>query len=413
MTRRIIKLAQIAYMSEWALAKFFESLKSDGIPDRFRLGAVCGQEPNRENAIDNLRKGIETRLNSLAKSGFRQGNRRYEIVNCVGLIDYLRERSIKYFRVNGNDSLPPQIYKLGIDAVVIHSLNTSHLGYITDAHAHGIHVLCEKPLVPVLVRGNRPYDGDLARLEDLASKTPEGLVMMDAEHYSYKLPSLVFYENLEEILKGRRIVNVEGEIKETDNPYLPRTQDILSLKNCTGILGDTMCHLLAFISNLGGKAKPIKRVYDEFKDKKVQYHTDTYDHVDFEIEDLGTGYFAKDAKASFKVGKFADRFAEPAKKESKFIRFVLEDESEIILDFKAGAIRSRRGCEEMDYSFRYQIDRNEYVNILHAFYASIINKTQPRTSFRRSALTLRAILESYRLPEDVNVCGGIYPAFVG
>jgi predicted dehydrogenase len=413
MDKRKIRLAQIAYRSEWALAKFFESLKNQDISEKFELKSVCGVEVDVKDAIGSLRQGIGIRLNILKglasqENGFRFGNRLDEIVNCVELITLLGEGVIKYFQVNGNHSLPQGIYDLGIDAVVVHSLNPTHFGYIEDAVLHGKHVLCEKPLVPVLDRRGKPDPSQIKDLAALVQITKPSIVMMDAEHYSYKRPSLIFYENIDEIIGPKKIKRVEGAIKETDNPYFWRTQDILSLANETGILGDTMCHLLAFISNLGGKARPKQRKFDCFKNGRFQYFTDTYDEIEFDIEQVSGHYFADNATATLRVGKFIDRLVTPETKESKFIRFILDDNSEVVLDFSKGRITKKTGEDEREYTFRYPINGNEYVNLLNHFYEAIVNQKTPRTGFGNSLLTLRTILESYQLPNGNNIRGGIY-----
>jgi predicted dehydrogenase len=315
---------------------------------------------------------------------------------------------VDYFKVNTINSLPDRLYASGIDAVVVHSLNPTHLGYIVNAIEHGKHVLCEKPLVPVLDRFGKPSSKELDELEGIVQKKDPKVILMDAEHYSHKKPAIIFYENFWEIVGTSKIRRVEGEIKETDDPHFWRTKEILSGNNQTGILGDTMCHLLAFISNLGGRAIPQKRRYDLFEDDQVQYHTDTYDEVDFSIENVNGDYFTKDASASFVVCKFMDRFQQPQTKESKFIKFILNDNSEVVINFAEGSIKKVKDGQEKSYSFRYPLSGNEYVNILHCFYEGICNEVSPITGFGNSIRTLRSILSSYQLPNGDNARVKVY-----
>jgi predicted dehydrogenase len=384
---------QIAYNSEWAIKRFFGAIREKEIQKRFNLTAVCGIDNNKEAAITSLVKGI-----------IENGSSDEEKENARYLKEKLMSKEFQYYHVNGTFCLPNAIYGKGFQAEVIHSKNIAHLGYIIDAIMNHKHVLCEKPLVPVLNENGEPTDKYLRKLEEIVATNNE-LILMDAEHYSYKKASIIFYENLENILKDennktRKIKSIEGSLVEIDNPYKWRTLAVLSKKNQTGLLGDTMVHLLSFISNLRGKATPIYREYSQFesKDKKIKYDVDTYDHVKYAVENADKDFFAEEAKAYLTVAKFADK---AGKKDKKEMKFVLDDNSEISLDLKAGTVIKAKDGKTEEYHEKGIASSNEYVNILNHFYNSLSTRQKPLTSFDNSLLTLRAIYDSYKLGEEV------------
>jgi len=388
----MISLVQIAYNSEWALAKFFEALTK--VEDRFDLRAVCGIEEDPQVAISSLKNGIRQRLEVLASTTWRNGNRISEVMNAVELMDKISSGKSSYFKVNDNLTLPNAVYELNPEAVVIHSRNAFHLGYIVDAISRGKHVLCEKPIVPILNERGIADDRDLCELEKIV-KSNLFLVLMDAEHYSYKGISLVFYDNLDLLRKSGRIKSVRGEIKEIDNPEFGRTREILSCKNRTGLLSDTMCHLFSFISNLNGVITPEGRVWDSYPG----YFVDTYNSINGRINNENGDNFVENASFSFSVGKFVDRALNP-EKESKNVEFTFEDGSIVLLDLAKGRITKRQEGRERELAFRYRADKNEYVNVLNHFYEAIVNGIEPRTSFKKSLKTLRAVFDFYKMRGD-------------
>lgn len=390
-----LQSTQVAYNAEWALAKFFSALREDGISERFLLKSVCGLEKDYREAIKSLEIGIRMREELLEQEGWRTRQRNEEIKSANELIRRLNNSDIEYIRVNEDNGLPVRVYNSS-DAVVIHSSNVFHLPYIIDAINNGVNVICEKPLIPVIDENGKPNRDSLNSLEDIVANADPSLVLMDAEHYSYKIASLIFYENLERILNGKKIREINGEIKEIDNPFFWRTQEILSCKNQTGLLGDTMCHLLAFISNLGGEARPLKREYAQYKNNGTKYNIDTYDHVEYYIEE--DRYFAGGATADFTVTKFVDRKRTPENQESKYIKLILDDGSEVVVDFRKGTVKK----DDQRVAYRYPLSKNEYVNSLGHFYEAVRNRNSPLTDFRNSIKTLNSIYDSYNLPSDRN-----------
>ena len=61
MSQEKIRLIQIAYTSEWALAKFFPAM-FDGISNILELTGVCGREVSIEKARERLNEEREKRL---------------------------------------------------------------------------------------------------------------------------------------------------------------------------------------------------------------------------------------------------------------------------------------------------------------------------------------------------------------
>lgn len=399
-----LKVAQVAHDSEWALAKFFKALSNPTIEEIIELEAICGITADKIEAIRALTNGITNRLGLIQNGNFNRGdNRKVETESALKLTIALASGEIDYYQVRGNDTLPRKLYSNGIGAVVIHSINPSHLGYIFDAGDHNRHVLCEKPIIPVLDRRAMPTSRNLDLLKKYLAEHPD-LVFMDAEHYSHKRASITFYENIEKLLGTRKIKAVEGRVFEVDDPEFTRTKNILRPINETGLMGDVMCHLLAFISNTGARATPLTREYHSYVDpsKGIEYLVDTYNKVRFKIDNLESSYFTKDAEARFEIGKFVDKAVEEGKKDEKYIKFILDDDSAIKLELGGqNRVLIQGSTGEQEYRSDRPPSLCEYVNILSSFHAAINNKRQPRTCFANSIKTIEAIFQAYSLdPKD-------------
>jgi predicted dehydrogenase len=431
-----IAMSQVAFKSEWALAKFFKAyFDNEEIKEKFDLKYILGREKSKPEAISALICGLRARVKILEKNPeWRNEQRLAEMNSILDIIEGLQSGSIDYFSVHGTHLVPPEVYD-NVELSIIHSQNKTHLEYILDGLNNHKSILCEKPLVPTVMADGRADKEGIQRLEEIIETAPKDLTLMDAEHYSYKPGSLRFYQNLTEILTDDngnplKIKKIEGECKEIDDPTHNRTKSILDFKTSgTGLMGDTMCHLLAFISNLGGKAIPEFREYDMYHDTKngFQYNADTYNHVDFKVQNRENGindsvtipareYFTEDCTASFEVAKFinlmkiAGEETEEKPKESKFIRFTLEDDSQVTINFRNGVV-NRKYSPGVSREYRKEdekISSNEYVNILNHIHDSIRQGKKPITDFRNSAVTLRSIMESYALPEEVNKKVEIY-----
>ena len=401
-----LKVAQVAHDSEWALAKFFKALRNPTIEEIIELRAICGINADKIAAIGSLTKGITDRLELIQNGGLTRGaNRMDETESSRQLTIALASGAIEYYQVRGDDTLPRELYADGIGAVVIHSINPSHLGYILDAAEHGRHVLCEKPIIPVLDRRAKPTSRNLDILKKYLSDHPD-LVLMDAEHYSHKRAPITFYENIERLLGKRKIKSVEGRVFEVDDPNFARTKNILRPVNETGLMGDVMCHLLAFVSNIGARATPLTREHDAYAypSKGIEYLVDTYNKVRFKIENLESSYFSADAEARFEIGKFVDKAVEEGKRDEKYIKFILDDDSTIKLELGGqNRVLIRDGKGEREYLSDRTVPLCEYVNVLSSFHAAINNKQQPRTCFANSIKTIEAIFQAYSLDPKDNV----------
>ncbi len=358
---------------------------------QFELSCICGRENSKDEAFSRLEQEIKKNVDTIAEPR-RNGQRREEIESALMLLQSFYSGGLTYYPINGNLSLPEEVYERS-DALVIQSYNRIHLPLLRDAILHRKHALCEKPLVPLLDPTGQPEDSSLHQLEALVQAAPSGIILMDSEHYSYKRASLLFYELLEDLLRGRKISRVEGCLKEIDNPSYSRTRDILSPANGTGLLLDTGIHLLSFITCLGGDINEASSEYAAYPG----YFVDTYNTVRFRIRG---GCFSDDARGKITVAKFIDRMRQPEHKEQKYLRFFLEDKSEIKVNFLQEEVVKRNprgsGCDDkVISSFRYPISDNEYVNILSHFQESIRLQKTPRTSAEISIKTLRAISQIY------------------
>lgn len=389
---RRLKIGQIACSSEWALTKFFESLRTEEINEKYSLEFIAGIEPTEREAVRTLLEGMAQKFQLMENNpNFRGGQFLKIINNSTNLLTRLNNGEIAYIHVNGDNSLPEELHE-GLDAIVIHSSNLSHLGYVEDAAKHGTHVICEKPLVPVLdSKGN----SDWSYFNRLKKVTNEADVhLINAEHYSVKPSSCYFYNQFKKLVGGRKIVGIEGALLELDDPKLPRTKDILSLRNQTGLMGDTMCHLAAFVSNLGGVLIPVDREFAKYS----EFDVDTYNNVKYEIEDTA-GNFGSGARAKFVIGKFIDKFVDPMDEESKYMNFELDDCSNIRIDFRSGEFRVD---DFVLANGANPFHSNEYVNLLNSFYSKVHGEDVLMTSFESSLNTIESTLRAYELPPEHN-----------
>ncbi|HRZ86028.1 MAG TPA: Gfo/Idh/MocA family oxidoreductase [Candidatus Paceibacterota bacterium] len=441
-----LNISQVGYKSEWALAKFFDAYFNDNeIKGKFNLKYICGRQ-RKKIAIDQLMDGLEGKLEILFENPtWRAGNRKKEVKSIIGIIRRLNNNGFKYSQTIENKeeckkySLEEKVYDKS-DAIIVQSANLAHLDYINDAISHEKSVLCEKPLIPVIENGKptKKYINELKKIANKNERKDKDIkILMDAEHYSYKKSSLAFYENLDEILTGKdgeklKIKEIVGEGIEIDDPSHWRTQEILNFeKSGSGLMGDTLCHFLAFVSNLGGKAIAKNREYDmyegEKEGKRIKYNADTYDHVVFNVQnrknkvensiaiDSKRDYFTEECTANFTVAKFIDKTnrninkENHEKKESKFIKFLLNDGSEVIVDFITGEVtKNTIKQDQKSYKAKEGTSNNEYVNILNRFYDSIKTGKRPITDFKNSIETMNSIYEAYNLPEEQNKRISVY-----
>lgn len=365
----------VAYASEWLRKRMLPALNDKTISSLYKVIGVSGNEETTGKAKQRLTEiggPVELALAAQLGSG------------------------IAYYHVNGENSLPLEVYSGNRKTVYICSKNNTHLPYITDAVMKGANVICEKPLAPILDESGNAYFEGLRKLKHLAKVGAEkGLVLMDSEHYSYKPVSLTFYRHIREILSGRKIKRVEGEIREVDNPDDKRTRSLLNRASRTGILTDTGVHLLSFISNLEGKARAVNATYGFYNG----YDVETSANVNFDIFSQN-GFFARGATAHLVVEKFIDKKTTPEGKPTKYIRFTLENTSNkpdetIELDFVQGTITQHRGRTRIPLDIDPSFDKNEYINILTHFNEVLQHREQPLTPFSNSICTLESLFDVF------------------
>ena len=192
--REKIKLLQIAYTSEWALAKFFPAVFHNGILENFILTGISGREEDREQARERIKEEIE-KIKEYKNRGevWRAINLESELNSLKDILENLNPLglSIDYHKItNGSISLPDADYT----AAVIFSKNPTHMPYIQKLIQAGIDVICEKPIVVVTDKENHRADrSQLNQLESLVLNSER--ILMDAEHYSAKKHLLFFMIN--------------------------------------------------------------------------------------------------------------------------------------------------------------------------------------------------------------------------
>ena len=402
--QRKISLFQIAYTSEWALAKLFPVMFENGLEDYFTLAGICGREPDPESVRDRLLSEIEKRSVALhAGKTWRMENTLNEIKSAVNILGSLARNGMDYHCVSsGQLQLPRGSY----DAGAIFSSNPTHLQYIIKLLEEGKHVLCEKPLVSVTDMNHLADRADLDKLEALVQKHKGSLVMMDSEHYSAKKASRAFFENFGEMIASYgRISKIQGHTNEKDDPSKERTRTILSRQNRTGLLLDMGCHLFGLIANIKGEIGDIAHAkYGMYPG----YDVETYASTKFGIRG---NLFYDDAEGEFTFAKFIDRFREPRVSEDKKVEISFEDRRKgktisttcVTIDFSRGTVTDSKGRE-----WHTEASNNEYVNILTDFYNAIIRNQQPRTNFEHSIKSLDAIHRVYQTFPVMKNLVGVY-----
>jgi len=386
---RMIDLVEVAYTSEWALAKFFPVIFEDGLSDFFNLVGIYGREQNREEVRDRLLDEIGKRGDALLKGKtWRIENTLKETKSAINLLESLANNQIFYTSIK-NQQLPSK----GYDAGVVFTSNTTHLPYIEQLLDKGIHVLCEKPLVPVTDQYHNADRKDLENLERLVEKYKKSLIMMDSEHYSAKKATRIFFEKFGEMIAGYgSISKISGHTKEKDDPEKDRTRKLLSTQNRTGLLVDMGVHLFGIITNIKGEIGDILQTeYSIYPG----YDVETYVKTGFKVEG---NLFYDNAEVEFTFAKFVDRFRGPEECEDKKVEITFENRGKgktiditvVTIDFSKGTVSDTKGIDWYTES-----SNQEYVNILRDFYNAIIRKKQPRTSFEHSIKSLDAIWRVY------------------
>ncbi len=395
-------LCQVGYTSEWALVKFFSAMEDSEILDCFALKYICGKEESIKDAKQRLLYEVGERRKNLSETldtenEWRAENIMDESINALKLLKRLYRNEIKYVQLQDvSNSLPLSIYEnRDVHVVCLFTPNPTHFHYIEDAFKYGKHVLCEKPLVPVIdiegVPDRRNLDGMKKLNEERQNHHPIGF---DAEHYSAKKAAKIFFDKIGEMVKKYgKITKIEGYLEEKDDPSKERTKFILSRKNQTGLLTDTGVHLFSMITNIGGEVKDIESAeYGIYPG----YDVETYTHVDFKASG---DYFDGNIPCSFSVEKFIHKLKEPKERERKEFVLEFENGATVTVNFSKGRVTDNDGKE---WEGRVVYSGNEYVNILKDLNDAISNREEPITSFTNSIKNLDAI---YRTLKDFKVEG--------
>lgn len=383
------ELFQFGYDSEWALAKFLSAIFENGSSEFFRLCGVCGIEPDSDNAKKRLLEIIESRTKALRiGKNWRIGNIMAEIRSGANLLEKLNTGEIAYYpSVNGDLSTLPK----GDYNAVIMTKNTTHLDYIRALTTTGKNILCEKPLCVLTNENHEANREQLDLLEEIIEKS-EGLVLMDAEHYSSKKATITLYERILEMsMEYGRISEINAITIEKDDPRKKRTKKLLSRKNQTGLLTDMGVHLFGVITNIGGVVNSIDNArYGIFPG----FNVETYVEAEFGLKGV---LFNERAKGKVKILKFADRLKDPENEDKKQFEITFKDdtgkETKVTLDFNKGTVI---GPGSKLWLPSKAISTFEYSNILNEFYDAISRGIEPRTSFRRSVKTLDTIYRIYK-----------------
>jgi len=405
-----LKLGGISFTSEWMEYQLLEVIFNGfNLSENFNLSWVAGKEEDKQSAQIRVLEEIGSKINELKKGinhnhSWRLNNTSRESKNLFTLLEKLSSKEINYFQINrtGNN-LTKKAYD-NLDMVAIFTPNALHTDYIEDAIYHKKHVLCEKPLAVLKNIDGSLDKRELDKLIELDEKRKkQDLVVMDAEHYSSKIASKIFFDNIDKMSKKYgKIVKVNGFLEEIDNPEKIRTKKLLNKKNQTGLLLDTGVHLLSLITGIGGDFKDvIQAKYGMHKDYDVETATTA-------VLNVNGNYFDGNVPLEIKVGKFINFYKNPRSNEQKQIEFTFKEKNnktKVCVDFKKGKVYD----DNLDWQPKANYFPVEYANILTELHYSIQNKKEPRTNLTNSIKILDAIYRIYeRFPLEKCLDKGWY-----
>jgi len=396
-------MTQIGHDSEWFHAKAFPALQSRKIKKKIRLEGVGGIYSTAEDAVEHLRERRGNKIAQATAQNYGARNIEAETKSIDDMIELIETGKLAYHHVNGDFSLPLKAHEGQNKVVYICSMNRTHYGYLKDAVAHGAHVILEKPAVVVMDENGNADDFQLKELEEAIKSCPDSQRLIDAEHYAHKKASTIFYSKLEDILGKEKIEKIECTLYEPDQADKPRNVNLLNKKSRTGLLTDTGVHLLSFVSNLGGNAKPIPETIKYGMHPK--YEVETSVNAKYIIEKDHGEYFAEGATVSLDLEKFSKERKNPtAQQTEKKVIFTLTDKSRVVIDLLANTVvKIDKNGKTRDFKLGRKYDSNEYMNVMEDAYRAITEKSyKPRSDLRDSVRTMKAIYETYKFAPITN-----------
>lgn len=411
----VINIGGIAYTSEWMQYQLLEALfNAADTKGKFNLSWIAGAESSLEGAEKRILEEVIEKSRELKETigtdkEWRVKNTTQEARNILTLLDRLNNGvvngAVKYVQMNRRGcDLPLHAYD-EVDAVAVFTPNAMHLSYIDDALRLGKHVICEKPLVVVTDFSGKADRRKLDRLVELNEmRGKNGAIVIDAEHYSYKVPSKIFFDNIEKMVKIYGLITeVNGYLEEKDNPEKDRTRKLLCRENQTGLVLDTGVHPLSLITGIGGTFGDItSATYGMFPG----YDVETSAHIQLSASGA---FFRENAIVTLSLGKFIDHYKQQKTEENKKVEFVFEkdrNKTVVVVNYKTGTVSDLTGWV---WDEHHKYSPIEYVNILNDLYECIAEKRKPRTGISNSIAILDAIFRMYKkFPVEQHIDGGVY-----
>ena len=393
-----IGITAIGAKSEWfVIHPAYECLFNQEIQKLFNFDLLVGRTENTTDEMIVALNNVSKTAIGKCRPEIRERQRR----SAEALAELLSNGSLTYSQ--GLDgTIPPQDAP---GAMFVYSANPFHMEYIEKGLKRGFHVFCEKPLVCVLDEKGKPTREQIDRLERVLQQKYLP-VLMDAEHYSYKPATRLFYRVAEELLRGERVSHIDGELLEIDDPDHPRTKKTLNAAhNQTGTGLDVIPHLMYLVDWLGGRVEPVHRVYDCFPG----YDIDTYDDAMFLVHGTREAKerFCDNATVRLRVGKFIDKMI-GLEKPSKRLRIDCESGRSITVDFANDSVVK---IDENGREINRFVENSwpgEYAFSMKSFYEAIVNGTPLITDPQRSLRVLKAIYKMYALPLSLNTRHRMY-----
>ncbi len=370
-----IPLSWAGVTSTWGLKKFLEAIDDPGVAGLFSLQNVIGRD-----SAEIIAKKIKDKVPS----------------NHVSrLADSIINNGIQLLEYDGSSDglILPKNLKSSVSAVYVCSNNTNHARHVENGIEYLLHTIFEKPFCVVLDEKGNAHMDQISELDKAILKKSPEIVVMDAEHYAYKVASQIFYKEVGNLLRGRKIKSLDAFIIEEDNPICERNKTLFATNERTGLLTDTGVHAISFITNLGGLAVPINATYSFFPG----YESETSVDASYEVTPTKDSFFEGGTKAEIHLEKFAQE-KKIAGRVNKGVIFTLTDDSKIEVDFGklGGVYEISSNGERRKIDPKHDFSSNEYVNSLREFHRAITSKDhESMTSAQKSLRTMRSIYETY------------------
>jgi predicted dehydrogenase len=239
----------------------------------------------------------------------RHKERELERASIEDVLSEFGRGGLKHYTTDGGCFKDPRPFMEGLDFVYIATPNEIRLGFVQEAIDCGVIPIIEKPIAHT-----EALVGAVASYVD-----NHGIKAMCAEHYSYKLPALWMFKNIQDLSKRwGALESINGALCETDMLDAARYEWLFKK---SGIWLDTGVHMMHAVYLAGVKAGEVTSAYGfrqrfpkgDSRNENIQGETGSVVRVNLESDRIEVAPWAY---ANIEVAKCA-----PKKKKFLDVRF--------------------------------------------------------------------------------------------